>query len=529
MCCIFTCCGWMIDLVQRVWVFVMSCCMCSAVCMSMMTASMSGIAMGYNYSLAEYIDMKETNVSVFLKRGIFDDDLVGDDMGFRRAGHLPVSGLIKESNLVTAEPEEVVVSPRSGRRLDDSVLQSDENNNFEGSLMKLTAKPPAATSPPPTYRGDEDMMDFVKKFSTDSLDQLKAIQSMMNMRKSNNRGLTINYDKTTTVDPRRNNLLNGRRMMIEPNSPDNNHIYIDKAAIPFERFSLTVNPIRTAVPESMIGASDNWLLPKNLERSMGRTLFSTEEYDNVPVTAHFYPKPIRYKTGIERPTLPPTPGVQKPTNRIALEEIPKREMDARRFDNSELNRVKDKLLMDKSMFPSFEKTEGIKSDNQDFEKPEEADYEEEAKRGIRVRKKRNTDSKKAVIKETSYTLFNSVLSNYDKVEQDIKSHNNGKTELKTENKIKMNYIVDSTEDITNRNTNFTDGNIISNTSQYNNNVFNKTLNIVHNDTNHHIKNTLTVRRSVTETKIDKPENISHVYAKAKPDVPVLIFLKSFLN
>lgn len=32
-------------------------------------------------------------------------------------------------------------SAKSGRRMDDNIFQSDDQNRFEGSLMKLTAKP----------------------------------------------------------------------------------------------------------------------------------------------------------------------------------------------------------------------------------------------------------------------------------------------------------------------------------------------------------------------------------------------------
>lgn len=39
----------------------------------------------------------ETNVSVYLKRGIFDDE-IADDMDWRRRGHQPVDGHIGENN-----------------------------------------------------------------------------------------------------------------------------------------------------------------------------------------------------------------------------------------------------------------------------------------------------------------------------------------------------------------------------------------------------------------------------------------------
>ncbi|XP_052753193.1 uncharacterized protein LOC128201166 [Galleria mellonella] len=160
MCCIFTCCGWVIDLVQRLWTFTMSCCISSAVCCVIVTASLSGVALGYNYSLAEYIDLKETNVSVYLKRGVFDDEVV-DDMDWRRSGHMPMAGHIGESNLRNGAPEDEETTLRSGRRLDDSVFESDEQNKYEGSLMKLTAKAPDPSTKAEGYTADPMMAEVL--------------------------------------------------------------------------------------------------------------------------------------------------------------------------------------------------------------------------------------------------------------------------------------------------------------------------------------------------------------------------------
>lgn len=47
---------------------------------------------------------------------------------------------------MTAAPEGPEEMPfrRSGRRLDDSIIMTDDKHNFEGQLMRLTAKPPDA-------------------------------------------------------------------------------------------------------------------------------------------------------------------------------------------------------------------------------------------------------------------------------------------------------------------------------------------------------------------------------------------------
>ncbi|XP_060803347.1 uncharacterized protein LOC132902395 [Amyelois transitella] len=198
MCCIFTCFGWMIDLVQRVWTFAMSCCISSAICCVMMTSSLSGIALGYNYSLAEYIDLKETNVSVYLKRGVFDDE-IADDVSWRRSGNMPAPG----QNQVTDGGPDIEETPvRSGRRLDDSVFDSNDHNKFEGSLMKLTGKPLDAPITPTPFTPDLKMAE-VQSGALNELDRMKALQGLMNMRKYNIDAASTTPSTTTTPEDSR--------------------------------------------------------------------------------------------------------------------------------------------------------------------------------------------------------------------------------------------------------------------------------------------------------------------------------------
>ncbi|XP_075978074.1 uncharacterized protein LOC142977852 [Anticarsia gemmatalis] len=181
MCCIFTCCGWMVDLIQRLWGFAMACCISSAVCCAMIVASMAGIALGYNYSLAEYIDLKETNVSLYMRRGIFDDEIA--DLDWRRSGR-KLEGHLASDNLITAPPEEDTTPLRSGRRLEDSVFESGDQNKYEGSLMRLTAKAPFISTHAPIITGDDEMVAAIKNHPEGSLEALKEVQSLIDARRA---------------------------------------------------------------------------------------------------------------------------------------------------------------------------------------------------------------------------------------------------------------------------------------------------------------------------------------------------------
>lgn len=116
---------------------------------------------------------------------------------------------------MTGAPAEEDSTPlRSGRRLDDSVFEADDAHKYEGSLMKLTAKPPYQPTPRPKVTDDlemDEVRSLFKKMLNDfviisvvkfqlnsneisfqavtghaqgSLDQMKAIQSLIDSRRA---------------------------------------------------------------------------------------------------------------------------------------------------------------------------------------------------------------------------------------------------------------------------------------------------------------------------------------------------------
>ncbi|XP_023949712.2 uncharacterized protein LOC112054238 [Bicyclus anynana] len=375
MCCIFTCCGWVIDLFQRFWTFTMSCFISSAVCCSFLVACMSGVALGYNYSLAEYIDLKETNVTVYLRRGIFDDE-ISDDMIWRRSGHMPIDGHVKEDKLITGEPDEPT-SMRSGRRLDDSIFESNDKHNFEGSLMKLMAKPPDQVNQP-TRTTELDIDEIVKPFEKGSLDELKAIQSAINIQKAAaaaGRRTTKKAEEVTINSRRRfENVMpvNGRQLDfdIPPHEPPQPN------GSPFN-----INPLRQDVPDDQINQSYKWRLAKLPPQEVPKHVrFGERNTDlNVPLL-------VTPRAGPARPTKPKTFMTSSITR---TSKVPTRspDTDLPKSLDEEMESFREKPLLDR--FDDL----GIKED--DFlrkmkiaNKKADEDYEDEIK-GIPLRKKRN--------------------------------------------------------------------------------------------------------------------------------------------
>ncbi|KAG6444486.1 hypothetical protein O3G_MSEX003441 [Manduca sexta] len=382
---------------RRLWTFTMSCCISSAVCCSFVTASMSGIALGYNYSLAEYIDLKETNVSVYIKRGVFDDE-IADDMDWRRSGHLPIAGHIGEKNLMTAAPaEDDAAALRSGRRLDDSMFESDDQNKFEGSLMKLTAKVPYATTTTKEVTSDQEMSDIISKYPLGSIDQLKAIQSLINMRKSGDARDTTAKDvpKSSTYgfderylphfpafpDP----MAGGRRRM-----PEN--VIVGPPSTP--------NSARYAVPDNSINEPAKWFYPKLPPEDMNKAMYG--DYDK----SYTYPPPVTPRAGPLRPPKPtPTVFRARPTQTTKKVETTRRQIDVAvpKSIDRDLDAFKERLTLDKYEGPGV-KDEDLRMPKQRPVKTDE-DYDEDIK-GLPVRRRRHVsvqnihkDKTMAAIKE----------------------------------------------------------------------------------------------------------------------------------
>ncbi|CAD0201238.1 unnamed protein product [Chrysodeixis includens] len=372
MCCMFTCCGWAIDLVQRFWTFMMSFCISSAVCCAMIMASMSGIALGYNYSLAEYMDLKETNVSVYIKRGVFDDDVM-DDLDFRRSGRMPVAGHLKSDNLMTGAPEDESLSQRSGRRLDDSVFEADDQNKYEGSLMKLTARPEVIHSNPPAFATDDvEMGDAYSKYPVGSVDHFKAVQSLIDARRNM-------ASAGTTVSPVATYNINNRNfpMYLDPSLPNARRMMGNG---PLK--AIDVQPARKAVPDEGFGSRGNWVLPRQ-PHLFNRNQFP--DYGQYPPT---YPSPITLNLGPKRTSITTTTVDILPISfatRTTGMEVMQQPTRPRLIENLD----RDSLLMNDRYL--MEGAPPIKSEFKDMfkmaPKPTEEEYEDEIK-GLPVRRRR---------------------------------------------------------------------------------------------------------------------------------------------
>ncbi|XP_063383837.1 uncharacterized protein LOC134670087 [Cydia fagiglandana] len=191
MCCIFTWMAWCFDASHRVVVFIMACCISSSVCCLLLTASLAGVAMGYNYSLAEYIDLKETNISVYIKRGVYDDE-IGDDFDWRRAGGGEPSISLRDNTgqKITPDYRDSDQPLGDSRRRMGSIMGSDEFRNYEGSLMRLTSKaagqadrrfdppaPPYTTPTSTTSNAVDRLLQFADDLPGGSKERLRVIQA----------------------------------------------------------------------------------------------------------------------------------------------------------------------------------------------------------------------------------------------------------------------------------------------------------------------------------------------------------------
>ncbi|CAH2096033.1 unnamed protein product [Euphydryas editha] len=370
MCCIFTCCGWMVDLIQRLWTFTMSCCISSAVCCSLITASMSGVALGYNYSLAEYMDLKETNVSVYLKRGVFDDE-IADDMEWRRSGHQPVAGHIGENKLLTGS-DDASTTLRSGRRLDDSIYESNDRNNFEGSLMRLTAKAP---DPSPSESGTPEvpLSEVIKQYPG-SLDQLKAVQSAINMRKA------AAAARRTMDKIQKDTFPGGKNMPQDPRDVNNNRRAMKFDIPPFEDSS-TMSSLRQAVPDDTINHPSKWIPPNLIPKDVRYA----DNSDFNPT----YPSPVTPKPGPIRPSRPKPPARTRPTPTTIVLKVPSRSPEPifPKSIDEEMDSFKDKIIADKFDTSGLSDDEFLKKMKMGAKKSEE-DYEDEIK-GVPLRRKRS--------------------------------------------------------------------------------------------------------------------------------------------
>ncbi|KAF9421177.1 hypothetical protein HW555_002889 [Spodoptera exigua] len=399
MCCIFTCCGWMVDLIQRLWVFLMSCCISSAVGCVMVTSSMSGIALGYNYSLAEYIELKETNVSIYLKRGIFDDE-VGDDMQWRRSGHQPRTGHLSDDNLRTGASADETTSIRSGRRLDDSVFEADDQNKYEGSLMKLTAKPVHLDTPKPLVTEDFEMAEIGNKYPQGSLDHLKAVQTLIDSRRRMASGGTTLTPLATygSVEA----FLPYLPVNNNPNEPGNRDAELRRMMGPGNRdaqlrrmmgpagseWPSSINPARLAVPDESIGSIDNWVVPKN------PFVFKQAQVPDYFVLSPTYPSAITVANPLVRPSsIKNTEGEgavvfvtrsiaftsSVSTNAPSIQTEKEAEMpDVKMLDSVLPSKINEIQAHDLNQLPKV------------IEKSSEEEYEDEIK-GLPVRRRRNVE------------------------------------------------------------------------------------------------------------------------------------------
>ncbi|CAK1551215.1 unnamed protein product [Leptosia nina] len=248
------------------------------------------------------------------------------------------------------------------RRLDDSIFESNEKNNFEGALMKLTMKPPALKTS--TTYPEVDVNSMVKKLPPDYLmfDKMKAIQVAVDKQKAAEaeRRMTSREQPAVPED-------SGRRMMPKVNFPSTTS-------------TTQINSLRLAVPDPHFHAPGGWQEPKNSASKFG-------PFGDYP--GHWtLPSPVT-TAGPIRPTRRSTYRNAKPPSltppRTSIESFQTPPQDFKN-DFEDINK---RLLFDKFDDPSLREEE-MEHKMKKRPNQSEEDYEEEIK-GIPIRKKRNLE------------------------------------------------------------------------------------------------------------------------------------------
>ncbi|CAG9561766.1 unnamed protein product [Danaus chrysippus] len=322
-------------------------------------------------------DGLETNVSVYLKRGVFDDE-ISDEMDWRRSGHMPIGGHVRDHNLITGASDESTTL-RSGRRLDDSIYESNDRNNFEGSLMRLTAKPleTSSTLPP----SEKPIEEVINQYTMGSLDQLKAVQSEINRKK------VEAAQSLRTFSRKQDEIVVPERRPVFPYS-DGSGRRAMAYTIPTYQPRSTYSSLRAAVPDDRINDHSRWILPKIPVEKLPWDMQYADDY-----MSQTYPSPITPRAGPARPTRPP--GLARTrlrptptqTTLSTIKQLVGPKIDLPKSMDDDIEAFKKKLMEDKFIPPSFKDEDFLKKMDIGKINPNE-DYEEDIK-GVPMRRKRN--------------------------------------------------------------------------------------------------------------------------------------------
>uniref|UniRef100_A0A2H1W429 SFRICE_011684 n=1 Tax=Spodoptera frugiperda TaxID=7108 RepID=A0A2H1W429_SPOFR len=145
MCYIFSCFAWGIDFVQRLVSFFLSCLLAIAICFGLTVAIVTGIAYGYNYSMAEWLTFTRNDITVYMRRGAFSKFIkpqlnpAGNPNPpgpFGRSGLRRVGGNEEELFNGTANDYEDHRPPAESKPLADTWLKTQDTRKYAEILTR---------------------------------------------------------------------------------------------------------------------------------------------------------------------------------------------------------------------------------------------------------------------------------------------------------------------------------------------------------------------------------------------------------
>ncbi|XP_068633547.1 uncharacterized protein [Battus philenor] len=135
MCYLCNCLAWSMDVMQRAITFCITSILMFIICLGFSICIIAGIAYGYNYSLAEFITFTRSDVSVYMRRGQWNDRKDLAEFG-------PLSRRVSDeddsfSNIST-DYQDTMVSAGDKKPLSETLVKSQDTRKYAERLSKFS-------------------------------------------------------------------------------------------------------------------------------------------------------------------------------------------------------------------------------------------------------------------------------------------------------------------------------------------------------------------------------------------------------
>ncbi|XP_072948779.1 uncharacterized protein [Epargyreus clarus] len=152
MCYVCNCFSWALDLVQRTITFCLGCCTVCVICLGLVITVMAGIAYGYNYSFAEYINFSKSDVTIYMRRGQFHDNPSLEQGAGRR---MSAEDDMFAPNIIS-DYEERISPNKDSEPLANKWLKYQDAREYAKKLTKYSDNQKITTDEPNTKEQEEE-------------------------------------------------------------------------------------------------------------------------------------------------------------------------------------------------------------------------------------------------------------------------------------------------------------------------------------------------------------------------------------